>query len=276
MRSITAAATSDLEPDASWGSEPDRERMTTSFVSSPKTLSCPTWLTTSRSQALRRSLAAAYSRTSPSASPVSAAKPTISWFREAASRTSTSSRRMSGLRTREITGSAVSSRFLILVPETSAGRKSATAAAMITTSESAAACRAALRSSSAVSTRTTSTPPGAGTSMWAASLAGGDGQRDALLAGGPVAQEADRVEGLPGAAGADRHGEAGQRPGCGGCGRGGFVRRRQVRCVGDRGRAGQGQRGGEDRLRFGQAARAGVRAGQQAGGGLKDGDTPAA
>ena len=89
---------------------------------------------------------------------------------------------------------------------------------MMMTSESAAACRAASRSSRAVSTLTTfdagrrrdvhvggqQPDPGAG-------VAGGGGQRHALLAGGAVAEEPDGVQGFAGAAGADRDGEPGQR-----------------------------------------------------------------
>ena len=124
------------------------------------------------------SLASAWWRTSPVASPVSAANPTTTspgWGRawETAARTST-------VRTRRSTGASTPSVFLILVPATASGRKSATAAAMTRTSAgpvptgpavSAAPPRAvttAVCSSAAVPTRVVRTPAGRGTSTWAA------------------------------------------------------------------------------------------------------------
>ena len=181
---------------------------------------------------------------------------------------------MSGLRTSVMTGSASPSRFLILVPETSAGRKSATAAAMMTTSESAAAVSAASRSCRAVSTRHHVDAGRAG---------------DVHVGG----KEPDAWHRRPGRPRPGRH-PASRRSGCPGTAPGPAASRvppalmvtvRPARgssgAAGEPGAAvteavGQGHGRVEDRLGFGQAARAGIGAGQPAAGRLQDGDAPAA
>ena len=117
----------------------------------------------------------------------------------------------------------------------------------------------ASRSCAVVSTRTTLTPAGSGSvdvgghqGDLGAAGGGGPGQRVALQARGAVAEEADRVEVLAGAAGGDHDVATGQ------------VGRR------DAPRASTSRQTLEDLVRLGQPALAGVGAGQPALGGLDD------
>ena len=101
--------------------------MVTAVSSRPNTLSVPTSLTTSISQPLRASLARPYSSTEDVASPVSAAKPTMSGAMGPPSeRVRTAVASTSGVRSSTMTGAPPSSPFFILASETSVGRKSAT------------------------------------------------------------------------------------------------------------------------------------------------------
>ena len=94
----------------------------------------PTSLTTSRSQPLRASLARPWARTSPSASPVSAAKPTTTW--PGARRGDQLGEDVGGCAPARSASGSRRRAFLILRRATSPGRKSATAAAITTASAS--------------------------------------------------------------------------------------------------------------------------------------------
>ena len=167
---------------------------------------------------------------------------------------------MSGFSTRWMSGATPSAVFLILASTNSAGRKSAGAAAITTASASAAARCICWRRSSVLTTRTISTPAGSGKRDVGgddcdarAAGDGGLGQRVALAAGRPVAEEADRIEVLAGAAGGDDDVLAGE------------ILRAPLEDL---------QRGGVDLGRVGQAALAGVDAGQSTDGRLENDVSP--
>ena len=166
---------------------------------------------------------------------------------------------MSGFWVSSRGGAEPSSAFLILASLTDVGRKSAGAAAITTASAEPAAASTSVRSCSVVSTRTTLTPAGSGSAVLAATRVtsaprdgGGPGQRVALEPRGAVAEEADRVEVLAGAAGRHHHLAAGQVRACRDAARE-HVDAHVVDLVG-----------------LGQPALAGVGAGQPALGGLDD------
>ena len=171
----------------------------------------PTALTTSRSQPFRASLARPWCSASPESSPVSAAKPTITW---PGSRAATNSTSTSGFCVSASGGGSSEPDFLILWSTSDVGRKSATAAVITMASAPLAATCMASRSCSADPTR--SDLDGRGIAEVGRvrrderdrgpALRRDPCERVALPPRGPVAEEADGVERLPGAA--RRHDDA--------------------------------------------------------------------
>ena len=193
------------------------ERITAGVSSEPKTAPAPTSLATSRSQPLRSSLARAWSSTLPRVVAGLGGEADQHLPVAAPRRLATRAARMSGFSTRSTVGVAPSGRFLILCSTERAGRKSAGAAAITTASAVSAAASTASYSSSVDTTRTTVAPAGSGSSTFAATTvtsapraAAVARQRVALLARGPVAEEAHRVEVLAGPTGGDDDAPAGQ------------------------------------------------------------------
>ena len=173
----------------------------------------PTAFTSSRSAPLRASFARPWCRTSPASSPVSAAKPTITW---PGSRMAVSSTRMSGLRV-STSGSGSADPFLILWRGERGGAEVGHRGGHHDGVGSLRRGQHRLAQLTADPARTTCTAAGSPSSALrgderhrGAALAATSGERVALPARRAVAEEADRVERLAGAAGGDHHVPAGE------------------------------------------------------------------
>ena len=194
-------------------SGPSALSTTASLSGVPKASPAPTWLTTSRSQPLARQLGPAVGQH-------------VAGLRAEADDDLAGGRRLAAggdqvaqhVRVlRQLDRPRRPGGFLIFVSLRSAGRKSATAAAitMASAPPAAASMRLAQLAGRADPQDLDAGRVGqlelAATRVTSGAAAGGrDGQRVALPAGGPVAEEADRVEVLAGAAGRDQHVAAGQ------------------------------------------------------------------